>query len=161
MYQKLGHLKWILPNAPHNHEGMTQAWYLPWIFSSSLIPRRVDDPDEDEEAEDEDGLLKSVDYLDGLVEKELEGGVDGKRIVVGGFSQGCAVSLLWSLVGRNRERVGGVVGLSGYLPLFGKGWIDELRGERKSKTRTPNPQEEKQSQSQTDLKSSLRTVVKT
>lgn len=42
------------------------------------------------------------------------------RIVVGGFSQGCAVSLLVGLLSQYSGELGGVVGLSGYLPLEGK-----------------------------------------
>ena len=38
-----------------------------------------------------------------------------ERIVVMGFSQGCAMALMTAL--RYPERLGGVVGLSGYLPL--------------------------------------------
>jgi predicted esterase len=122
MASKLPHLKWVLPDAPHNHEAMSQAWYTPTSFST--VPGAPDDDDQDEE-----GLLQSVEYLDTLVEKEMESGTDGKRIVVGGFSQGAAVSLLWALVGRDRESVGGVVGLSGYLPLEGR--LEKLREERK------------------------------
>ena len=37
------------------------------------------------------------------------------RIVVAGFSQGCAMALMTGL--RHTERLAGVVGLSGYLPI--------------------------------------------
>jgi lysophospholipase-2 len=43
-------------------------------------------------------------------------GVPPQRIVVGGFSQGCIVSLLLGLGGRYAGRVAGIVGLSGVLP---------------------------------------------
>lgn len=36
-----------------------------------------------------------------------------KRIFVGGFSQGCAISVLYGLTSKNV--IGGVIGLSGYL----------------------------------------------
>ena len=36
-----------------------------------------------------------------------------KRIFVGGFSQGCAISLLYGLT--CKHPIGGVIGLSGYL----------------------------------------------
>ena len=38
-----------------------------------------------------------------------------ERIVLAGFSQGCAMALLTGL--RHGERLAGLVGLSGYLPL--------------------------------------------
>lgn len=44
--------------------------------------------------------------------QKIEGDVY-KRIFVGGFSQGCAISLLWGL--SNKIQVGGVIGFSGYL----------------------------------------------
>jgi phospholipase/carboxylesterase len=37
------------------------------------------------------------------------------RIVLAGFSQGCAMALLTGL--RHAERLAGIVGLSGYLPI--------------------------------------------
>jgi phospholipase/carboxylesterase len=37
------------------------------------------------------------------------------RIVLAGFSQGCAIALFTGL--RHRERLAGIAGLSGYLPL--------------------------------------------
>lgn len=36
-----------------------------------------------------------------------------KRIFVGGFSQGCAISLLFGL--SSKQQIGGVIGFSGYL----------------------------------------------
>lgn len=61
-------------------------------------------------------MLASVEYIDSLIDAELEKGMKSERIMVGGFSQGCAISLLVGLVGRHRGKLGGVVGLSGYLP---------------------------------------------
>lgn len=42
-------------------------------------------------------------------------GIPAERIVVAGFSQGCAMALLTGL--RHARRLAGIVGLSGYLPL--------------------------------------------
>jgi predicted esterase len=117
---KLPHLSWIFPNAPHNHEAMTNAWYTPTSFSPIPVGRsnssesKEDDEEFAEEGEDE--ILQSVEYLCGLIDEEVKRGVDIKRIVIGGFSQGCAVSLCTALGSRYGGRIGGVVGLSGYLP---------------------------------------------
>ena len=74
--------------------------------------------DDDEEEDDEEGMMRSVEYVSRLIDQEHTGaGVPLERIVVGGLSQGCAVSLLAGLMGRYAGRLGGVVGLSGYLPL--------------------------------------------
>nr|AUW31067.1 putative lysophospholipase II [Cladonia uncialis subsp. uncialis] len=118
---KLSHVKWILPNAPQNRDAMTQAWYQPKPFSPIPMPQRSAESEADDDEDDEEGMMKSVDYICGLIAKEVEEGkVPLDRIVVGGFSQGCAVSLLVGLLSRYRGELGGVVGLSGYLPLEGK-----------------------------------------
>ena len=85
------------------------------------MPQRSGESEADNDEDDEEGMMKSVDYICGLIAKEVEEGkVPLDRIVVGGFSQGCAVSLLVGLLSRYRGELGGVVGLSGYLPLEGK-----------------------------------------
>lgn len=120
MHDKLPHVKWILPNAPEDRDAMGQAWYTPRAFPSPLKPRipAHEDEDDDGEEEDEEEILRSVEYLDSIVKAEIaELGAAG-RVVVGGFSQGCAVGVLWGLMhGWKRRGVGGIVGLSGYLPL--------------------------------------------
>jgi lysophospholipase-2 len=68
----------------------------------------------DEEGEDE--ILASVEYLCKLIDEEVSRGVKLERIIIGGFSQGCAVSLVTALASRYAGKLGGVVGLSGYLP---------------------------------------------
>ncbi|TVY94462.1 Acyl-protein thioesterase [Lachnellula willkommii] len=115
---KLPHLTWIFPNAPHNHEAMTQAWYTPTSFSPIPVGRSsaaLGQEEEEEEDEDEEEILQSVEYICCLVDEEVKRGVDLKRIVIGGFSQGCAVSVVVGLAGRYKGQFGGIVGLSGYL----------------------------------------------
>ena len=51
---------------------------------------------------------------------EVASGTSLDRIIVGGFSQGCAIALLVGLVSEYKGRSGGAVGLSGYLPLMSK-----------------------------------------
>lgn len=68
----------------------------------------------DEEGEEE--ILQSVEYLCILIDGEVERGVKLERIVIGGFSQGCAISLVTALASRYQGKLGGVAGLSGYLP---------------------------------------------
>lgn len=116
---KLPHLKWILPNAPQNRDVMAQAWFMPKPFSPIPMPKRSGEPDpeENDEEDDEEGMMKSVEYICGLIDKEVEAGVPVERLVVGGFSQGCTISLLVGLMSRYKAKLGGVVGLSGYLPL--------------------------------------------
>ena len=65
--------------------------------------------------EDEAGLRASQQLIEALIARERERGMPSRRIVLMGFSQGCAMTLLTGL--RHGERLGGLVGLSGYLPL--------------------------------------------
>jgi phospholipase/carboxylesterase len=64
---------------------------------------------------DEAGLRESVARLDELIAAERALGIESRRIVVAGFSQGGAVALHGAL--RHAEPLGGVLGLSCYLPL--------------------------------------------
>lgn len=88
-----------------------------------------------ESPESEKEIWESVAYIEGLIEGELKKGVELRRIVVGGFSQGCAVSLILGLAGKYKGDLGGVVGLSGYLPKGKRTWEgrEELRKEREGK----------------------------
>jgi phospholipase/carboxylesterase len=56
--------------------------------------------------------------VEALIAKEKARGVPADRIVLAGFSQGCAMTLMTGL--RHGERLAGLVGLSGYLPLAPK-----------------------------------------
>jgi len=121
--QKLPHLTWIFPNAPLDREAMTTSWYTPTSFSpipigkSSSEPSKTASDDEVDEDEDKEGILTSVEYVCALIDEEVKKGVPLERIVLGGFSQGCAISLVTGLSSRYSGRFGGLIGLSGYLPL--------------------------------------------
>jgi phospholipase/carboxylesterase len=65
--------------------------------------------------EDEAGLRRSQATIEGFIAREKSRGIAAHRIVVAGFSQGCAMSFMTAL--RHPERLAGIVGLSGYLPL--------------------------------------------
>lgn len=121
-YEKLPHTKWLLPTANNDPAVGQRCWYKPHDLPSPMKPRvpsQDDDKDTAEvvdEDEDEEGIRRTVEYIDELVAAEVEGGVDPARIVVGGFSQGCAVSMVWGMKGRWKDKVAGVFGLSGYFP---------------------------------------------
>jgi predicted esterase len=69
------------------------------IYNRSLKPPHLDDPRQ----EDEKGIMESVNKIHGLVNEEAKH-VPSERIVVGGFSQGAAVSLLVSLTTEKKVR---------------------------------------------------------
>jgi predicted esterase len=68
--------------------------------------------------EDETGIIKSQAYIHGLIAKEIEKGIPSERIVLGGFSQGGAMSNMSGVTAPTR--LGGIFGLSCYLLLRGK-----------------------------------------
>ncbi len=65
--------------------------------------------------EDAAGIAESTRRIHALLDRERDAGVEPSRIVVAGFSQGGAVALHAAL--RYRERLGGLLALSTYLPL--------------------------------------------
>lgn len=66
-------------------------------------------------AEDEAGVRESDAVVRKIVDQEVAAGIDAKRIVIAGFSQGGAMALHSGL--RYPQRLAGIIGLSTYLPL--------------------------------------------
>ena len=103
----VGPVRFVFPNAPVmpvtvNNGYPMPAWYD--IFQADLVRR-----------EDEAGLRRSRESIEALIAQEKARGIAAGRIVIAGFSQGCAMALMTGL--RHGERLAGIVGLSGYLPL--------------------------------------------
>jgi phospholipase/carboxylesterase len=65
--------------------------------------------------EDAAGIQRSAKAIEALIERELARGIRPERILLAGFSQGCAMVLHTAL--RHPQRLGGILALSGYLPL--------------------------------------------
>lgn len=63
-------------------------------------------------------MLDTRSRLEGLIKAEVEEGVPQDRIVLGGFSQGGAMTLLTGLT--IPAKLGGLAILSGWLPLRSK-----------------------------------------
>ncbi|KAK8216074.1 Phospholipase/carboxylesterase/thioesterase [Phyllosticta capitalensis] len=109
---KFEEVSFIFPNAPHIpitiNMGMRMAgWYD--LASLSDINQR---------SEDETGIKRSQEYFHNLIKEEISKGIPANRIVIGGFSQGGAISLLSGLT--YSEKLGGIFGLSCYLLLRNK-----------------------------------------
>ncbi|KAJ7717622.1 lysophospholipase I [Mycena maculata] len=106
-----GRVKWILPQAPHrvvtgNMSKNMPAWFDMYHFN-------LEEGDEDER-----GMLHSVASIDALLSEIAASGVDPSRIILGGFSQGAAMTLLTGLT--TTKKLGGLFVLSGRLPLRNK-----------------------------------------
>ncbi|AVR95170.1 alpha/beta hydrolase [Pseudoduganella armeniaca] len=68
--------------------------------------------------EDEKGLRASQQLVEALIAREKARGIPAHRIVLAGFSQGCAMTLQTGL--RHPEKLAGLMCLSGYVPLADK-----------------------------------------
>lgn len=101
-------LRFVLPHAPVIPVTINGGYPMPAWYD-------IRDADLDQR-EDPVGLRRSQAAIEALIEREIERGVAPERIVLMGFSQGCAMSLLTGL--RYGKRLAGLVGLSGYLPLL-------------------------------------------
>jgi len=110
---KFPYLKFIFPHAPVIPITLNMGHKMPGWFDVKTL--RAPLPGDPRGEEDEKGIWESVNKIHGLVDAEIKAGVDESRIVVGGFSQGAAMSLLVALT--SEKKLGGVIGLSGWLPM--------------------------------------------
>ncbi|KAF4605639.1 hypothetical protein EYR40_004426 [Pleurotus pulmonarius] len=105
----LQHIKWILPHAPVKPVTANMGMAMPSWFDIKAFGAGFS------QGEDEKGMLETVGSLQGLIDAEVAAGIDPSRIVLGGFSQGAAMTLLTGLT--TPTKLGGLVVLSGWLPL--------------------------------------------
>jgi phospholipase/carboxylesterase len=103
----VGGARFVFPHAPMRPVTMNGGYVMrAWYDIAGTPGARV---------EDEAGLRESRSQIEALIAREVARGMPAERIVLMGFSQGCAMTLLTGL--RHTERLAGLVGLSGYLPL--------------------------------------------
>src|SRR4051812_30127782 len=112
-------LRFIFPHAPVrpvtiNQRMRMRAWYD--IFQ--LGPGR----------EDEAGIGESASAVQQLMHEQIKQGINSRRIVLAGFSQGGAIALHTAL--RYSSPLAGVLALSTYLPLAAS-----LQGEMREENR--------------------------
>ena len=101
-------VRFVFPNAPVQpvtiNGGMAmRSWYD--ILVTDLVRR-----------EDAAGIRASEAAVRALIARENERGIPASKIVLAGFSQGCAMTLHTGL--RLDQQLAGMMGLSGYLPLL-------------------------------------------
>lgn len=101
------HVKVICPTANKMPVSLNSGFQMPsWFDLLSLDPNG---------REDEAGIKRAASLVDLLVTEELKTGVPADRIMLGGFSQGGALSLYTAL--HTKHRLAGVVALSCWYPL--------------------------------------------
>jgi phospholipase/carboxylesterase len=108
-YTGLPGIRFVFPHAntiPVTVNGgyVMRAWY---DITGAELTRR----------EDEGGLRASQRDIEALIAREVARGIPASRIILAGFSQGCAMTLQTGL--RHPEKLAGLLCLSGYLPLAG------------------------------------------
>jgi len=87
----VGPLRFVFPRAPvrpvtANGGAAMRAWYDIFAFGGAGASGSA-------VREDDEGLRESFAAVQGLLERELARGIAAERIVLAGFSQGCAITL--------------------------------------------------------------------
>uniref|UniRef100_A0A2R9CHH4 palmitoyl-protein hydrolase n=1 Tax=Pan paniscus TaxID=9597 RepID=A0A2R9CHH4_PANPA len=66
--------------------------------------------------EDESGIKQAAENITALIDQEVKNGIPSNRIILGGFSQGGALSLYTALT--THQKLAGVTALNCWLPLW-------------------------------------------
>ncbi|MBM3359950.1 MAG: carboxylesterase [Betaproteobacteria bacterium] len=102
-------IRFILPHAPHQPVTINQGFEMrAWYDLSDLSLKKDED-------EDELGMERSSLIIQKLIEEQISLGIPSEKIIIGGFSQGAAMSFYIGL--KYHKKLGGIAALSGYLPL--------------------------------------------
>lgn len=100
-------VRFILPHAPEMPVTRNSGYIMPaWYDLYGLTGNSQ---------EDENGIRTTQQYINSLIENEINRGIASERIVVAGFSQGGAIALHTGL--RYPKKLAGILALSTYLPL--------------------------------------------
>lgn len=124
---RLQNVKWIFPHAPNIPITGNAGMRMPGWYDISDFAGLAD------RSEDEAGITRSQKVFHNLIAEEVKSGIPAERIVLGGFSQGGAMSLLAGLT--CSSKLGGIFGLSCYLLLQNK--LQEMIPGDKPNLKTP------------------------
>ena len=100
-------IRFVFPSAPSMPVTINGGYVMPAWYD--IIGRNLTDQ------EDASGIQKSATSIVDLIEKEASRGIAYDKIVLAGFSQGCAMALHIAL--RFPHKLAGIIALSGYLPM--------------------------------------------
>ncbi|EJD04208.1 alpha/beta-hydrolase [Fomitiporia mediterranea MF3/22] len=104
---KLPFVKWIRPQACEKAVTYNGGEHRPSWFNISYLPPHVHEFDEV-------AIGESISFIEQLILVEVQNGIDPKRILLIGFSQGAALCLMTALT--TLHDLGGVASLSGWIP---------------------------------------------
>ena len=101
-------VKWIFPWSPELDVAVTQKREPAWFDMNDFHIGHLTD--------DRTHIDAAASYITRIIDEQVKThGIDPRRIVVGGFSQGGAVALTAAL--RYPKRLGGILAMSTYLPM--------------------------------------------
>ncbi|KAM6528809.1 hypothetical protein FALCPG4_009762 [Fusarium falciforme] len=110
--QRLDEVKFILPHAPQIPISVNMGMRMPGWFDVKQLGGDVNTL---VRSEDTEGIKRSQQYFHNLIQEEIDAGIPSERIVLGGFSQGGAMSILSGLT--CKHKLGGIIGMSSWLLL--------------------------------------------
>lgn len=105
-------IRFVFPNAPQIPVTLNGGYIMPAWYDIAAAGTDIN------RREDENGLRHSQTQIEALIAREIERGVAADKIVIAGFSQGCAMTLQVGL--RHPQKLAGLMCLSGYVPLADK-----------------------------------------
>lgn len=105
-------IRFVFPNAPQIPVTLNGGYIMPAWYDIAAAGTDIN------RREDENGLRHSQQQIEALIAREIERGVAANKIVIAGFSQGCAMTLQVGL--RHPQKLAGLMCLSGYVPLADK-----------------------------------------
>ena len=124
---KFEETKFVFPNAPSIPITVNAGMKMPGWYDIADLGELAN------RSEDEAGILKSQKVFHDLIASEVKAGIPSERIVLGGFSQGGAMSIFSGVT--CPSKLGGIFGLSCYLLLAGK--VRELIPKENPNKETP------------------------
>lgn len=99
-------LRFVFPSAPLRPVTINNGYVMPAWYD--ILSMNID------QRADQNGLNESVSALNYLIENEINLGTPCDKVILAGFSQGAVVALTTALL--HKQRLAGVLALSGYLP---------------------------------------------
>ena len=100
-------VRFIFPHAPSIPVTLNGGYVMPaWYDIKGTQLERI---------EDAEGIHHSARQIEARIAQQIAQGIAASKIVLAGFSQGCAMVLHTGL--RHPARLAGIMALSGYLPL--------------------------------------------
>ena len=100
-------IRFVFPSAPSMPVTINGGYVMPAWYDITA-------PDLTHQ-QDVKGIQKSASAIAALIEQEIQKGIPSNKIVLAGFSQGCAMALYIGL--SFPQPLAGIMALSGYLPL--------------------------------------------